>query len=116
MTPTQLRAYSAVVRHSSVKDAAAEIGVTEAAVSLHLGQLDIPEERERIYQSHAVLGRDPASWRPSPRLKLWLVTAGVPIYLTIAGAMYAEGRFITPTHSLADIHREPTPHLICEVT
>ena len=39
VTPTQLRAYSAVVRHGSVKDAAAEIGVTEAAVSLHLGQL-----------------------------------------------------------------------------
>jgi cytochrome c oxidase assembly factor CtaG len=52
-----------------------------------------------------ILGRDPASWRPSPRLKLWLVTAGVPIYMAIAGAMYAEGSFITPEHSLADIHR-----------
>ena len=39
MTPTQLKAFSAVVRHGSVKDAAAELGVTEAAVSLHVGQL-----------------------------------------------------------------------------
>lgn len=52
-----------------------------------------------------ILGRDPASWRPSLRLKLWLVSAGVPIYIAIAGAMYAEGTFITPEHSLADIHR-----------
>lgn len=33
MTPTQLRAFAAVVRLGSVKDAAAELGVTEAAVS-----------------------------------------------------------------------------------
>lgn len=39
MTPTQLRAFAAVVRLGSVKDAAAELGVSEAAVSLHVGQL-----------------------------------------------------------------------------
>jgi DNA-binding transcriptional LysR family regulator len=39
VTPTQLRAFVAVVRHGSVKDAAAELGVTEAAVSLHVAQL-----------------------------------------------------------------------------
>ena len=39
MTPTQLRAYSAVVRLGSVKLAAAELEVSEAAVSLHIGQL-----------------------------------------------------------------------------
>lgn len=39
MTPTQLRAFSTVVRLGSVKEAAAELGVTEAAVSLHIGQL-----------------------------------------------------------------------------
>lgn len=39
MTPTQLRAYAAVVRLGSVKHAAAELGVSEAAVSLHIGQL-----------------------------------------------------------------------------
>ena len=39
MTPAQLRAYSAVVRLGSVKEAAAELGVTEAGVSMHVGQL-----------------------------------------------------------------------------
>ena len=39
MTPTQLRAYAAVVRHGSVKRAAAELDVSESAVSLHIGQL-----------------------------------------------------------------------------
>jgi LysR family transcriptional regulator, low CO2-responsive transcriptional regulator len=39
VTPTQLRAFAAVVRLGSVKKAAAELGVTEAAVSLHVGQL-----------------------------------------------------------------------------
>jgi LysR family transcriptional regulator, low CO2-responsive transcriptional regulator len=39
VTPTQLRAYSAVVRLGSVKQAAAELEVSESAVSLHIGQL-----------------------------------------------------------------------------
>ncbi len=39
MTPAQLRAFSAVVRLGSVKAAAAELGVSEAAVSLHIGKL-----------------------------------------------------------------------------
>jgi DNA-binding transcriptional LysR family regulator len=39
MTPTQLRAFAAVVRLGSVKAAAAELEVSEPAVSLHVGQL-----------------------------------------------------------------------------
>ncbi len=39
MTPAQLKAYSAVARLGSVKAAAAELDVSEAAVSLHVGQL-----------------------------------------------------------------------------
>jgi DNA-binding transcriptional LysR family regulator len=39
MTPTQLRAYAAVVRLGSVKLAAAELKVSESAVSLNIGQL-----------------------------------------------------------------------------
>lgn len=39
MTPTQLKAFAAVVRLGSVKKAAAELAVSEAAVSLHIGQL-----------------------------------------------------------------------------
>ncbi len=39
MTPTQLRAFATVVRLGSVKAAAADLHVSEAAVSLHVGQL-----------------------------------------------------------------------------
>ncbi len=39
MTPTQLRAFAAVVRFGSVKHAAADLAVSEAAVSLHVGHL-----------------------------------------------------------------------------
>ncbi|MDP3967895.1 MAG: LysR family transcriptional regulator [Nocardioides sp.] len=39
MTPAQLRAFAAVARLGSVKAAAAELGVSEAAVSLHVGHL-----------------------------------------------------------------------------
>ncbi|HEU5267668.1 MAG TPA: LysR family transcriptional regulator, partial [Jatrophihabitans sp.] len=39
MTPTQLRAFAAVARLGAVKQAAAELKVSEAAISLHIGQL-----------------------------------------------------------------------------
>jgi cytochrome c oxidase assembly factor CtaG len=52
-----------------------------------------------------VLGQDPAAWRPSLRLKMGLVSVGLPVYVAIAAAMYAEGRFISPDHSPADIDR-----------
>ena len=39
MTPTQLRAFACVVRLGSVKAAADELAVSEAAVSMHVGQL-----------------------------------------------------------------------------
>jgi DNA-binding transcriptional LysR family regulator len=39
VTPTQLRAFAAVVRLGSVKRAAADLDVSEAAVSLHVAQL-----------------------------------------------------------------------------
>jgi DNA-binding transcriptional LysR family regulator len=39
LTPTQLRAFTSTVRLGSVKAAATELGVTEAAVSLHISHL-----------------------------------------------------------------------------
>jgi DNA-binding transcriptional LysR family regulator len=39
VTPTQLRAFAAIVRFGSVRKAAADLGVSEAAVSAHVGQL-----------------------------------------------------------------------------
>jgi cytochrome c oxidase assembly factor CtaG len=52
-----------------------------------------------------ILGADPASWRPSYRLKLQLLALGVPVYLAIGAGMLAEGRWISPVHSLHDIHQ-----------
>lgn len=59
-----------------------------------------------------MLGQDPVAWRPTLRLKLALVTAGVPIYVAISAAMFAEGSFISPEHSLADIHRGAVAMLV----
>lgn len=39
MTPAQLRAYSAVVRLGSVHSAAAELGMSDAGISMHVAQL-----------------------------------------------------------------------------
>lgn len=39
MTPAQLRAYSAVVRLGSVRAAAAELGLSDAGVSMHVAAL-----------------------------------------------------------------------------
>ena len=39
MTPTQLRAFAAVVRRGSVQEAGADLGVSAAAISLHVAQL-----------------------------------------------------------------------------
>ena len=52
MTPTQLRAYSAVVRLGSVKLAAAQLEVSESAVSLHIGQLR-KELGDRLFRRSA---------------------------------------------------------------
>ena len=48
MTPTQLRAFCAVVQHGSVKGAAADLGVTEAAVSIHVAHLR-KELQDRLF-------------------------------------------------------------------
>jgi DNA-binding transcriptional LysR family regulator len=39
VTPTQLRAFAAVARRGSVKEASVELGVSDAAISLHMAQL-----------------------------------------------------------------------------
>jgi putative membrane protein len=59
-----------------------------------------------------MLGQDPVTWRPTLRLKLALITAGVPIYAAISAAMFAEGSFISPDHSVADIDRGAVAMLV----
>jgi DNA-binding transcriptional LysR family regulator len=67
VTPTQLRAYSAVVRHGSVKDAAAEIGVTEAAISLHVAQLRKELEDQLFTRTAVGLAFTPGGLRLASR-------------------------------------------------
>lgn len=67
MTPTQLKAYSAVVRLGSVKDAAAEIGVTEAAVSGHIAQLRRELDDQLFHRSGGGLAFTPGGLRLASR-------------------------------------------------
>jgi LysR family transcriptional regulator, low CO2-responsive transcriptional regulator len=67
VTPTQLRAYSAVVRNGSVKAAAAELGVTEAAVSLHVAQLRKELEDQLFGRTAAGLAFTPGGLRLASR-------------------------------------------------
>ena len=66
MTPTQLRAFSAVVRLGSVKGAA-QLGVTEAAVSLHVGQLRKELDDQLFTRTAAGLAFTPGGLRLASR-------------------------------------------------
>lgn len=67
MTPTQLRAYSAVVRLGSVKQAAAELEVSESAVSLHIAQLRKELGDQLFSRTAAGLGFTPGGLRLASR-------------------------------------------------
>lgn len=67
MTPTQLRAYSTVVRLGSVKGAAAELGVSEAAVSLHVAQLRKELEDQLFTRTGVGLAFTPGGLRLASR-------------------------------------------------
>jgi DNA-binding transcriptional LysR family regulator len=67
VTPAQLRAFSAVVRLGSVKGAAAELGVTEAAVSLHVGQLRKELEDQLFTRTASGLAFTPGGLRLASR-------------------------------------------------
>lgn len=63
MTPTQLRAYAAVVRLGSAKDAAAELEVSEAAISLHMKSLRAELEDKLYHRSGSGLAFTPGGLR-----------------------------------------------------
>jgi DNA-binding transcriptional LysR family regulator len=67
MTPTQLRAYSAVVRQGSVKLAAAELEVSESAVSLHIAQLRKELGDQLFHRTAAGLAFTPGGLRLASR-------------------------------------------------
>jgi DNA-binding transcriptional LysR family regulator len=67
MTPTQLRAFSAVVRLGSVKAAAGELNVTEAAISLHVAQLRKELGDQLFTRTHSGLAFTPGGLRLASR-------------------------------------------------
>ncbi len=59
-----------------------------------------------------VLGADPSPWRPRYSLKLAIVSLGIPVCAAIAALMVAQGRWLSPAHSVADIDRGALTMLI----
>ena len=67
MTPTQLRTFAAIARHGSSKAAAAELGVTEAAVSGQVAALRKELGDQLFHRSGAGLGFTPGGLRLASR-------------------------------------------------
>jgi putative copper resistance protein D len=53
----------------------------------------------------SLLGADPSPWRPHYRVKLTIVSIGIPVFSAIAALMVAEGRWLSPAHGVTDLHR-----------
>lgn len=67
MTPAQLRAYSAVVRLCSVRAAAAELGMSDAGVSMHVAALRKELHDTLFTKTHAGLAFTPGGIRLASR-------------------------------------------------
>jgi LysR family transcriptional regulator, low CO2-responsive transcriptional regulator len=67
MTPAQLRAFAAVARLGSVSKAAAEFGVSEAAVSGHIGQLRRGLDDQLFHRTGSGLAFTPGGLRLAAR-------------------------------------------------
>ena len=67
MTPTQLRAFACVVRWGSVKKAAGELGVSEAAVSMHVAHLRKELDDELFTRTSSGLAFTPGGLRLASR-------------------------------------------------
>ncbi|MEZ5377900.1 MAG: LysR family transcriptional regulator [Acidimicrobiales bacterium] len=67
MTPTQLRTYASIVRHGSSKAAAAELDVSEAAVSNHVASLRKELDDELFHRSGTGLSFTPGGLRLATR-------------------------------------------------
>ncbi|WP_027331461.1 LysR family transcriptional regulator [Mycolicibacterium tusciae] len=67
MTPAQLRAFSAVVRHGSVRAAAEELGMSDAGISMHLAQLRKELDDQLFAKTAAGLAFTPGGLRLASR-------------------------------------------------
>lgn len=72
MTPAQLRAYSAVVRLGSVRAAAAELGLSDAGVSMHVAALRKELDDPLFTRTGAGLAFTPGGLRLASRaVEIW---------------------------------------------
>jgi DNA-binding transcriptional LysR family regulator len=67
MTPTQLRTFAAIARHGSSRNAAAELGVSEAAVSSHVSALRKELGDDLFHRSGSGLAFTPGGLRLAAR-------------------------------------------------
>ena len=67
MTPAQLRAFSAVVRFGSVRAAAAELGMSDAGISMHVAQLRKELDDPLFARTNAGLAFTPGGLRLASR-------------------------------------------------
>src|SRR4051794_37948104 len=106
MTPTQLRAFAAVVRLGSVKAAAAELYVTEAAVSLHVGQLRKELGDQLFTRTSAGLAFTPGGLRLASRaVELLGLQDRTVLEVRAAG----EGRRVLPLRTPRLLAGDPAP-------
>src|SRR3984893_17221807 len=89
MTPSQLRAYSAVVRLGSVRAAAAELGVSDAGVSMHVAALRKELDDPLFTRTGAGLAFTPGGLRLASRAGEIL---GLQQQTAIEGTEAAHGR------------------------
>ena len=109
MTPTQLRAFAAVVRHGSVKGAAEELCVTEAAISLHVAQLRKELDNKLFVRATSGLAFTPGGLRLASRATELLGLQDLTVLeVTQAGA----GRRLLRVGSTALFAEHAAPGLI----
>ncbi len=91
MTPTQLRAFSAVVRLGSVRAAAVELQVTEAAVSFNISQLQKELEGRLFTRASSGLAFTPGGLRLASRAAEMLGLADRTVLEVSRAARQADG-------------------------
>jgi DNA-binding transcriptional LysR family regulator len=102
VTPTQLRAFAAVVRRGSVSQAGADLGVSAAAISLHVAQLRKELGDQLFVRTSAGLAFTPGGLRLASRaaemlglqdrtiLEVSQATAGRRLLRVAASSLFAE--------------------------
>src|ERR1700727_4018242 len=109
MTPAQLRAYSAVVRLGSVRGAAAELGVSDAGVSMHVAALRKELDDPLFTKTGAGLAFTPGGLRLASRA---VEILGLQQQTAIEAPKPAHGRRLLRIAASSAFAKPPPPGLI----